>query len=546
MKLKYWAMSLLACGGMLACTNEDVTGENNGQGEGTEVSYLAVNIMNAGGPMTRADDYDNGEGNESKIGNVRFYLFTSSGAPYNCFTGGVNYTDVDPKPTFADQTDGNNVEKISDAVLVIPTGVQGQLPGKMVTVINDKTTPTSMSLNNLKIQVANFGTTGENQFVMSNSTYVAGSEVVCETNLTLNDFATTAEAAKLAPVEVYVERVVAKVSPKITMTSTTTTGGGETIYQVYNDADDTKDVYIKINGWALADKSSTSYLCKQLSSSYTDLGITTWTSSSDHRSFWANSVAFDNGNTKQNQAWTGITTTLNGTTSLYTQENTPKDVVRDLKKENNLTKFILAATLVNKAGTAITRITHRGVEYTDKAGLLTQIAQYPQTSETKPYYVSDGGSGYRMINNNDVEFKTATDLGTSGTGLDSYRVYVQLKNTVTALYTSAGVEIPDGVNTFNTALRIQANSAMIWEGGQTYYYTAIPHLGSTGKVGEYGVVRNHVYQINITEIKGFGTPVYDSGETIIPVTPTDDASYLAAKINVLAWKIVSKDVTLGN
>lgn len=537
-------MSLLACGGMLACTNEDVTGENNGQGEGTEVSYLAVNIMNAGGPMTRVDDYVDGKGDESKIGNVRFYLFTSSGAAYNCFTGGVNYTDVDPNPNFTDQTDGNNVEKISDAVLVIPNGVQGQLPGKMVTVINDKTASTSMTLDNLKKQIANFGATGENQFVMSNSTYVDGSKVVCETDLTLNDFATTAEAAKLAPVEVYVERVVAKVTPNITMTSTTTTGGSEKIYKVYDDTDDTKDVYIKINGWALADKSSTSYLCKQLSSSYTDLGITDWTSASNHRSFWANSVAFGTDNTKQNQAWTGITTTLNGTTSLYTQENTPTAVVSFLKNENDLTKFILAATLVNNTGTAITRITHRGVEYTDKDGLLTQIAQYPQTTDNTPYYVSDGGS-YRMISKDDVEFKTATDLGTTGTGLDSYRVYVQLKNTVTALYNSTGSEITGGVNTYNTALRTQANSAMIWESGKTYYYTAIPHLGSDGKLGQYGVVRNHVYQINITEIKGFGTPVYDSDETIIPVTPADDASYLAAKINVLAWKIVSKDVTLG-
>lgn len=536
-------MSLLACGGMLACTNEDVTGENNGQGEGTEVSYLAVNIMNAGGPMTRADDYVDGEGNESTIGNVRFYLFTSSGAAYNCFTGGVNYTDVNPN--FTSQTDGSNIEQISDAVLVIPNGVQGQLPGKMVTVINDKTTPTTMTLDNLKNQVANFGATGENKFVMSNSTYVDGSKVVCETDLTLNDFATTAEAAKLAPVEVYVERVVAKVSPKITMTSTTTTGSSETIYQVYDDTDDTKDVYIKINGWALADTNGKSSLCKQLSSSYTDLGITTWTSSSDHRSFWANSVAFGADNTKQNQAWTGITTTLDGTTSLYTQENTPTAVVSFLKNENDLTKFILAATLVNKAGTAITRITHRGVEYTDKNGLLAQIAQYQKTGSGSAYYVKEETGTYRLINSTDVEFKTAADLGTSITGLDSYRVYVQLKDGVKLYSDDKGTEA-NNETTFNANLRTQANSAMIWEGGQTYYYTAIPHLGSTGKVGEYGVVRNHVYQINITEIKGFGTPVYDSGETIIPVTPTDDASYLAAKINVLAWKIVSKDVTLGN
>lgn len=502
--------------------------------------------MNAGGPMTRAD-YENGNDEESGISNVRFYLFTSSGAAYNCFTddaeNNVNYIDV-TNSTFTEQTDGNSVEQISNAILVIPNGVQGQLPGKMVTVINNKTVPATMSLDNLKKQISDFGATGEDQFVMSNSTYGSGSNVVCETELTLNDFATTSADAEANPINVYVERVVAKVTPNITMTSTTTTGGSETIYKVYDDADDTKDVYIKIDGWALADENGKSYLCKQLSESYSNIGFT-WTST-DYRSYWANSVAFSTENTKQNQAWTGINATLNGTTSLYTQENTPTAVVTEenLKKENDLTKFILAATLVKNDGTAITRITHRGVEYTDKNGLLAQIAQYQKTGSGSAYYVKEETGTYRLINSTDVEFKTAADLGTSITGLDSYRVYVQLKDGVKLYSDDKGTEA-NNETTFNANLRTQANSAMIWEGGQTYYYTAIPHLGSNGTIGQYGVVRNHVYQINITEIKGFGTPVYDNSETIVPVTPTDDASYLAAKVNVLAWKVVAKDVTLG-
>lgn len=81
-------MSLLACGGMLACTNEDVTGENDGK-EGT-TSYMAVNIMTASGPGSRAlpDGYESGSKEENEISTMRFYLFDSEGNPYTLTGGG--------------------------------------------------------------------------------------------------------------------------------------------------------------------------------------------------------------------------------------------------------------------------------------------------------------------------------------------------------------------------------------------------------------------------------------------------------------------------
>lgn len=62
----------------------------------------------------------------------------------------------------------------------------------------------------------------------------------------------------------------------------------------------------------------------------------------------------------------------------------------------------------------------------------------------------------------------------------------------------------------------------------------------------YGVVRNHVYELTINGISGFGTAVAKP-ETAIdePEKPTDDASYLAADVVVLKWKVVSQKVTLG-
>ena len=116
----------------------------------------------------------------------------------------------------------------------------------------------------------------------------------------------------------------------------------------------------------------------------------------------------------------------------------------------------------------------------------------------------------------------------------------------------------DGVNVFvktgeqyvpanedaNAALG--ASNARIYKSGMTYYHTAIKHLGEAGKDGEIGMVRNHFYKVNITNITGFGTPIYDKDTDFVPTIPEDDPyTYLAARINVLSWRVVANDVQLG-
>ena len=46
--------------------------------------------------------------------------------------------------------------------------------------------------------------------------------------------------------------------------------------------------------------------------------------------------------------------------------------------------------------------------------------------------------------------------------------------------------------------------ALVWNSGMTYYYNEIKHLNDFN-----GVVRNHIYAINVTKIAGLGTPVYN-------------------------------------
>jgi hypothetical protein len=76
----------------------------------------------------------------------------------------------------------------------------------------------------------------------------------------------------------------------------------------------------------------------------------------------------------------------------------------------------------------------------------------------------------------------------------------------------------------------------------TYYWLDIKHLGNTGSTTEYGVVRNHVYKVNITDITGFGTPIYDPNQDfIIPDKPEDIVTYVSAQINILSWRVVEND-----
>lgn len=540
MKLKYWAMSLLACGGMLACTNEDnMTGENNGQGEGTEVSYLAVNIMNAGGPMTRADDYVDGSDAENQVTKVRFYFFDNNGNACTVSGASNNFKDVTPTMNSEDPAN-DNIEEISDVVLVLDN-VKGTIPYSMVAIVNPPTTLTgNKTLNELKTAADYSSFTTAGNFVMSNSVYADGGNKICETIIGPY-LQKTQDAAKDAPVNVYVERVLAKV----TVTLTGTDNGTTDSYCVAGTSGGDDAIYAKVVGWQVADYRNQSYLLKSIDPSWnnTTLGINPWSSADYHRSFWATST----GTVDNSYSWTEINTPV-GTGVVYTQENTPTTTVTDTKN-NELTKVIVAVQLVDKDGTAVPRYLYLGGEYASAEAILNAIA--PNFSD---YYIKTGDNQYTPISASELQFVKGSDV--SG---DSYRAYPQLKASFDSaiegeksnLYTESAGTYTKVLDNDDVNELLKAYSAQIWTEGRCYYYTTIPHLATSG-VGQYGVVRNHVYQITISDISGFGTPVYDptpsepsDDEDIDPETPTDDASYLAAKVNILAWRIVSKEVTLN-
>lgn len=592
--------SVLASALMLtvaSCSSEDVAGGDSQNDKGT-TSFLAVNIENVGSaPASRSNDpyeqgkdnyYEDGTEAESTINKVRFYFFNGDGTPYLLVN---NDATQQTSVNYLEQTvekDGNDhdhtAETKTKAVLVLK-GETKAIPASVIAVINpevlDNTTLHSgtMTLSELRTSAIGskfYNTT--NGFVMSNSVYESAGQDVCSTPVANNVFASS-DAALKKPVDIYVERVNAKVNAKIDAdyvrtneTEKAWSKNAEGKYQinvgnidVTTYAENTNatptttkyPVYAVVQGWQLADVDGKAEVCKQINTSWYagQLGISPWTTSDYHRCFWSKSVPFTSGaqggvNQPVNPKFEDIKLSLSGdfsTTPVYTLPNTPTEVIANPTTSlNTLTKLIVAAKLVYKDKNGEYHhaqvCQYRGLTYLGEEAVKKQIvggfARYFKKTTT------ESGDVYKSIEASDIAFKTVVPGSPESSGVKNYEVVATLASTVGDLYVKNG-------ETWTIASKDDINAALAKEtaqvrstDGATYYYTPIKHLGEAGKLGEYGIVRNHSYQVTIQNIKGFGTPVYDPKKEIDPMIPSDENTYLAASIKVLSWRVVSSKVNL--
>lgn len=559
---------------MTACASDkDEIG--GGTKPGSDPQYLAVNIVNVGAtPTTRAAEYENGTAEESAIKKVRFYFFNGDGSPYLIKNPGGGVTGGDPKnwleakPNDDTSTSGkpSQIEKITQTVLVI-NGIQSAAPAAIVAIVNPETVDAATLKNGgtMRLSELRYSAVGRNfykkdadngavsEFVMSNSVYVNAGEDVCA-SLVAGHVTTSAETAKTKPVDLYVERVVAKVTADVDETAFERGNGTNWEADKYG----TKtavgksgdyDVYAVIEGWGLANENGKTEVEKQVDKTWTNgtLGFTPWTTADYHRCFWETSVAFDagaGGNQPVNPTFNQLKAKMQDV--LYTLPNTPesKDKIANLK-DNDLTKFAVAATLRYKDAAGnwhnaeICR--YNGVSILGIDNLKRQVAL-----TFSQYYTSTDATNYTQLSKDDIDFKDP-----DGT-MQQYRVTPTLANDPAGTkkyYTKTNTGTTPTfreVNKADVLAAIEADKAEIRRDGRAYYYVPIKHLGGTGELAEYGIVRNHFYRITLTGIKGFGTPVYDPDKVVKPAVPTYENTYLAARVQVLQWRVVSQNASLGD
>ena len=539
-------IGMLACTALVGCTNEDELLNNEELSQDNKQSYIAVSLKSAT-PMSRAEGatYENGLDPENAVKDATFFFFNANKEKYSVTEDGDNFI---VKSLEMGTGLAPNVEEISKAVLVIEKSSTVP-PQYILAVLNaPEALKASASLADLQAKIEAYNKNGE-YFIMSNSAYVhaATGEVVVATelaaeniwdkegNLEPND---NIEGALDHPVNIYVERVAAKV--KVTAGY----ADGATSFATGVKTTDNKDIYAKIQGWKVTNIKSKAYLLKSIDKSWTDtsLGIPAWNDAPYFRSYWANTTNAAWNDPKHPWKWSDLNNLGETTQSYdYYYENTDANS-EDLAYENgniktgthNKSQLLVAADFVDVDGNAIVIAEWYGQKYTIE-DLRVAIAN---SVKSQIFIKAEDGSA-SSITPADIDFFQEEQTAADNRYLSYAKLATASESKIFAKADGTTTMDKDAVN----ALLKSVHPAKIWkEGG--YYYMDIKHLGTTGTVGEFGLVRNHLYNITIDGIKGLGTPVYDPEKVITPEKPESDESYIAARINILAWRVVSQNVTL--
>lgn len=336
---------------------------------------------------------------------------------------------------------------------------------------------------------------------------------------------------------------------------------------------DGKDVYVIFTGWEVTSTASQSYLFKKVNSAWAFTPVWSWNHPEYHRSYWAmnpDGLTFDYlpydqiaGKVGTQGASDNSSKSYNGT-NLYCQENAAdkyetgkKSSYNPATEVSNRTQAIIAAVLVtiddSNVAHPIDLAKWGGTDYTkDNAmtAMLSVVQDQIYTKTIEGAGTAEAKEIYTPITKDKVELVSGIKSGNADNESENsgrYLSYLQLKKGVTDTFYKADHTAYANLDDVNDVLA-NMPGARVWSSGQAYYYTDIKHLNDFPGVddtdGKYGIVRNHIYDIAINSVSGLGTPVLDPEEVIVPQKPTNDETYLGARINILSWRVVKQNIDL--
>ncbi len=520
--MKKYLFIALAALGFAACAEN---GEQNVPVQNGELEQSYVAVTFTADDITRADDgkYEEGLADERKVESAYVFFF-KDGAAFPVAFDGTTSTNAGPnnylQVTLTGNTDKmDNVSDVKDAVLVLQN-YKGEYPNKIVAVLNWTPTKSSYTLSELKTQISALGNATDG-FVMSNAVYADGAgQVVDAVDLTIANIGKTEAEALANPVTIHVERIAAKV---------VYTADNNGRFAVEKEIEG-KPVYAQIKDFVLYNDYQESWFIKRIDPTWAGIGFS-WNDADWFRSYWAQSLgkAFEN----NTFAWNTENTKIGEWD--YLGENT-----RAWTEEADVrTKVVVKAQLVDADGNPFEVVNWYGKDYIGEDDLLTVVANTLKNT----YFSSADNSTFTGLTPADIKC-----VAREVTDAKAYEVYFQLStegaNKTWYKYEGGNYNYIN-VPSLNDALAA-VQPALVYNDGMTYYWLDIKHLGNAGSTTEYGIVRNHVYKVNISDITGYGTPVYDGTSDFINLEkPEDIVTYVSAQINILSWRVVENDYELN-
>lgn len=592
------AVALLAA----ACSSDEPNDGPNTGADKDGQAFMKVRINYADGGRATAGDFEYGKDFEHTVSTARFFFYDDqqnyvteasvwNGGKPNDANPDANIEYFGNNVLVLSGLDNNNFPKYMLTVLNAPAGFTSKMTlqetaDDILAQAADKTDGGIYSGSNFIMSTSSYGRTDADEPAFVNV-------------LTTDNFKLSASdaLAENNSVEVYVERLAAKVSVGVDNEAEGLVYDAEkgmyklriTVSGDPNDQDKpgdnigAADVYIKFNGWALSNTRKSTHLCKDIASVTAGLKFN-WDNAARgfHRSWWGASVgygsavstadlnqfSFNELNKKfYNEMATGVDNATYKTYVDYCAENTntadnfnsgKKDGAgNELVDPRYVTSVLLGATTymeVTENGVKslkpVDLILYNGLYFTDKA-LRDYAMRYVQGLDKLNYYTKvDGKEEYHQLS---ADFATVITTGENASDVKVIAnesaftgVTVYSKNADGNGYTPI-TDNQTVISALNTSLA-KVEGATGYKDGQMYYNIPIEHhyeaSGNALEEGEYGVVRNHFYQLTVNSIKRLGHGVYDPNKDIIPDEEEDPKYYVGARINILSWKVVKQNVEL--
>ena len=564
----------------VACSKENVT---SNQGGSDANQYMAVDIAMSVGSSTKApSDYRDGSEAESTV-NVKNSIFLFYDAYGNFLTSGViSATDgsVDENGNLKLTTNNQSgyVEKESKAVIVLgPTRLR---PALVLAVLNYNKCD---ALRNLSLADAhskvdnNEISTEAGKFTMTNSVYVDGNNVVNATPISSSSVKETKEEALKTPVQIYVEREVAKVNMKA-KDGLKKTADGKICFETPN-AESVLDgvkvsARIVVDGWAANAFNTTSYLVKEVPNSWLVTNpFANWYDEAAKRTFWAQDPNYTGseeyvfGRTPEGEpgtyknvkylSWNDATQNKVDSYNYMYENTTDKASARVNGGElvNVPTILIAAHVETAKTGAAWERkdiYKFGGLFYTNEA-LNNYAAEQILKGKLHWEYTTAEGLKKASVLPDQVKAKfVANVVDNSG----SVKVEVEALTAPaegaklmkegepasvieSADWAKTVEDILNGENGFNIAKK----ELVCFKNGMCYYQVPIKHYQTAEDVA-YGTVRNHIYELTLSKIAKIGNPVFDPEEKLVLIPGEEKNYYVSAELKVLKWRVITQDVVI--
>ena len=561
----------------MACSKENVS---SNQGGSDANQYMAVDITMSVGSSTKApSDYRDGSEAESTV-NVKNSIFLFYDAYGNFLTSGVIYAtgdSVDENGNLILKTANSPfVEKESHAVIVLgPTRLR---PALVLAVLNyDKCD----ALKNLSLAEANTQVdnneilTEAGKFTMTNSVFVDGKNIVNATPISASSVKETKEEALKSPVQIYVEREVAKVNMKAKDGLKQTPEG-----KICFDTPSAESVLdgvkvsarVVVDGWAANAFNTTSYLVKDVPASWLVTNpFANWYEEAAKRTFWAQDPNYSGSEeyvfgrepagepgTYKNVkylSWNDATQNKVDSYNYMYENTTDKASARANGGEHANVPTILIAAHVETSQNGVdwkkqSIYKFGGLFYTD-ASLRNYAAE--QILKGKLHWEYTTAEGLKIAS---VEPKqvTATFVANVADNSGSVKINVTavtapaegaklMKEDNSVIDAANWAKTVEGIINGENGFNIAKKELVCFKDGMCYYQVPIKHNQTTADVA-YGTVRNHIYELTLSKIAKIGNPVFNPEEKLVLIPGEEKNYYVSAELKILKWRVVTQDVVI--